>query len=350
VAGPTPSSWEVDPGRARAYEVAPGVWQLRLPLAWSDVPHVNAYVLERDDGIVLVDCGSAGHPSNREALSRALDAAGHQVADVRVLLCTHAHSDHFGLAGWVIAASSCEFLMHPDTAVFYDGMREPGRIEAARRGRAAREGVPDRWLDDFADVGEEADGAIGPTEPTGPLRQGVTLAAAGTEWTVVETPGHAPNHVSLVAPDAGLVITGDLVAPVFVPWWDYGYSADPVGEFLDSLELLGASGPFRLALPGHGRAIADLPAVLAEHRAGTLARLEATRVAVAAGPASGFEIAARVSGDLGEPGDPYCFHQVGLTICCLRRLRTAGVVARRLDAEGRYRYVLRSGPPDDSST
>jgi glyoxylase-like metal-dependent hydrolase (beta-lactamase superfamily II) len=340
VAGPTPESWEVDPDRARAFEVAPRVWQLRLPLAWDEVPHVNAYVLEREDGIVLVDCGSAGHPTNREALTRALAASGHAPADVRVLACTHAHSDHFGLAEWVIGESACEFLMHPDTAVFYDGMREPARIEAERRARAVREGVPERWLEDFADIGEEAAGAIAPTAPTGPLREGVTIEAAGTVWSVVETPGHAPNHVSLVAPEAGLAIAGDLLAPIFVPWWDYGYSADPVGEFLDSLDRLEAHGPFHLTLPGHGRAIANLPPVLAAHREGTMARLDATRAAVAAGPATGFEIATRVSGDLGEPGDPHCFHEVGLTICCLRRLRGIGAVERRPGAEGTYEYAL----------
>lgn len=343
MAGPTPTSWEVDPGRARAYAVAPRVWQLRLPLAWIGTPHVNAYVLERDDGIVLVDCGSAGHETNQEALRQALAGAGYTPADVRVLACTHAHSDHFGLAEWVIAESSCEFLMHPKTDVFYDGMREPARIEAARRARAVREGVPERWLDDFADVSEEAYGAIAPTAPTGPLREGTTITAAGTEWTVLETPGHAPNHVSLVAPEAGLVIAGDLVAPVFVPWWDYGYSADPVGEFLASLELLDALGPVHLALPGHGRAIADLPPVLAAHREGTLARLDATRAAVAAGPASGWEIASRVTADLREPGDPWYFHQVGLTICCLLHLRRMGEVTRR-EESGAYRYALRSTP------
>ena len=32
------------------------------------------------------------------------------------------------------------------------------------------------------------------------------------------------------------MILGDLLAPVFAPWYDYGYSPDPVAEFLGSLE------------------------------------------------------------------------------------------------------------------
>src|SRR3954471_11863333 len=95
--GPPPESWSVPPERARAFELAPGVWQLRLPLPWPLIPHVNAYLLYEPDGPVLVDCGSAGHPSHRAALSAALATAGTQVSEVRTLVATHTHSDHVGL-------------------------------------------------------------------------------------------------------------------------------------------------------------------------------------------------------------------------------------------------------------
>jgi len=114
--GPPPASWAVPPERARAFELAPGIWQLRLPLPWPQVPHVNAYWLA--DLRVLVDCGSAGHPSHRASLSAALGVAGASVDDVRTLVGTHTHSDHVGLAAWVIQASGCEFLMHPDTPIW----------------------------------------------------------------------------------------------------------------------------------------------------------------------------------------------------------------------------------------
>ena len=130
--GPPPDSWKVPPERARAFELAPGVWQLRLPLPWPLVPHVNAYWLAGER--VLVDCGSAGHPSHRASLSAALALAGASVEDVRLLVGTHTHSDHIGLAEWVIEASGCEFLMHPDTAHFYDAH---ARARADRRGAAA---------------------------------------------------------------------------------------------------------------------------------------------------------------------------------------------------------------------
>lgn len=251
--GPPPQSWEVAPDRARAFPMAPGIWQLRLPLPWDEVPHVNAYVLEDADGVVLVDCGSAGHASHKGALTTALAAAGHELADVRLLVGTHTHSDHVGLAEWVKEESGATFAMHPDTAHFYDGTREPGRIGAARRRRALQEGVPEACLDAFGDPSEETEGVLAPVEPDRPLADGDIIASGAGPWTVVETPGHAPTHICLVQPDRRIVILGDLLAPVFAPWFDYGYSPDPVAEFLASLDRIERAGPFDLALPGHGR-------------------------------------------------------------------------------------------------
>jgi glyoxylase-like metal-dependent hydrolase (beta-lactamase superfamily II) len=321
----------VAPDRARAFELAPGIWQLRLPLPWPAIPHVNAYLLEGADGPVLVDCGSAGHPSHRAALTAALKAAGTCVADLRTLVATHTHSDHVGLAAWVIEESGCEFLMHPDTAHFYDATREPQRIESARWRRARQEGVPDEDLPDYADVSEETDGVLAPVEPDRPLRDGERI---GT-WEVLETPGHAPSHISLVDRARGAVILGDLLAPVFAPWYDYGYSPDPVAEFLGSLDRIAALGPLELAMPGHGRVLDDLTRVIEDHRAGVAGRLDATLAAVRAGPAGAHSITARVFGELPSLEMVWRLTEIA---CYLRHLRLAGIVTREEDAAGRFTY------------
>jgi glyoxylase-like metal-dependent hydrolase (beta-lactamase superfamily II) len=331
VVGPPPPTWEVEPGRARAFPMAPGIWQLRLPLPWDVVPHVNAYVLETDDGVVLVDCGSAGHPSHRDALATALAEAGHDLGDVTTLVGTHTHSDHVGLAAWVIERSGCAFAMHPATAHFYDGTRQPERIAAARRRRAEAEGVPGARLAEFADTSEETDGVLAAVEPGRPLRHGEPVPGAAA-WQVVETPGHAPSHVCLVDRERRAVILGDLVAPVFAPWFDYGYSPDPVAEFLESLDRIEALGRFDHALPGHGRAVEDLPASLQDHRAGVARRLEQTLAALDDGPAGAFALTERMFGALPAPLDVWRMTEV---CAYLRHLRLAGVVVREEDG-GRY--------------
>jgi glyoxylase-like metal-dependent hydrolase (beta-lactamase superfamily II) len=328
--GPPPDSWQVPPERARAFELAPGVWQLRLPLPWPLVPHVNAYWLA--DERLLVDCGSAGHPSHRASLSAALKLAGASVEDVRTLVGTHTHSDHIGLAAWVIEASGCEFLMHPDTAHFYDGTREPERIDAARRRRARQEGVPDAELPAYGDVAEEVDGVLAAVEPSIPLSDGDAIGS----WTVVETPGHAPTHVCLFDGQRDTIILGDLLSSAFMPWFDYGYSNDPVAEFLRSLDRVEALGPFALALPGHGRALEDVPTIIADHRAGVAGRLDATLSAIHAGANSGYAITRRVFGDLDGTAMVWRLTEAA---SYLRHLRLAGMVTRTEDAGGRFRYA-----------
>jgi len=65
VVGPAPASWAVDPDAARAFELMPGLWQLRLPTPWPHMSHVSTYAVDRPDGgLVLIDQGCGGHPTN----------------------------------------------------------------------------------------------------------------------------------------------------------------------------------------------------------------------------------------------------------------------------------------------
>src|SRR3954451_8817987 len=81
----------------RGERVLPGVWRLRLPLPWPGVPHCNAWALAAGDGIVLIDTGMH-EPGSLGHLERALSMVNLKLDHVRLLLCTHAHSDHYGQA------------------------------------------------------------------------------------------------------------------------------------------------------------------------------------------------------------------------------------------------------------
>jgi glyoxylase-like metal-dependent hydrolase (beta-lactamase superfamily II) len=267
MAGPPPTSWAVEPEYAGARQVAPGVWRLRLPMAWEGISHVNAYVIERaDDGVLLVDCGTAGHPSCAEALVEAFTETGHTLEDVRALVITHVHSDHMGLAKLVQDRSGAPVWAHPDDAHFYDALRDPERIVAARERRATQEGVPEWRMEAYRTAQEELEGALAEVHAQYRLVEGTTVDSALGPWEVLETPGHCPSHVCLVQRDHRIAIVGDLICPAFVPWMDYGYSPDPVAEMLASLDRLAAIGDIDVALPGHGRPITDVAGVIADTR------------------------------------------------------------------------------------
>ena len=51
-----------------------------------------------------------------------------------------------------------------------------------------------------------------------------------------ETPGHAPSHVVLHQPERRLLLSGDHVLGRISLYFDHGWTPDPVGEFLASLD------------------------------------------------------------------------------------------------------------------
>ncbi len=127
--GPPPPTWAVEVEAARAFEITPGLWQLRLPTPWQHMSHVNAYAVDREDGgIALVDSGCGGHPTNWAALEHALAIAGRRVDDVREIIITHYHSDHMGLAGPLAAQTGASVSAHPDNAHFFDAVRDPAAV------------------------------------------------------------------------------------------------------------------------------------------------------------------------------------------------------------------------------
>ena len=67
---------------------------------------------------------------------------------------------------------------------------------------------------------------------------------------MIETPGHAPSHVCLHQPEQRLLISGDHLLGRVSQYFDVGYTPDPVGEFLHSLDVVDGLDA-RLALAGH---------------------------------------------------------------------------------------------------
>ena len=95
-------------------------------------------------------------------------------------------------------------------------------------------------------------------------------------WTAYETPGHAPSHVCLFQPERRLLISGDHLLGRISLYFEYGYSPDPVGEFLHSLDVVERLGA-RLCLPGHGRTFTDVHAHIDGNRKLVHERLDARR-------------------------------------------------------------------------
>src|SRR5581483_3298229 len=76
--------------------IAEGIWLIRLPLPFP-VAILNVYLIRTGDGFLLLDCGLKTNAC-RKALAEALSSIGVPWTDIRRLIITHLHPDHFGLA------------------------------------------------------------------------------------------------------------------------------------------------------------------------------------------------------------------------------------------------------------
>src|SRR3954462_15061614 len=143
----------------RGERLLPGFGRLRLPLPWPGVPHCNAWAVAAGDGIVLFDTGMH-EPGSFDNLERALGQVNLKVEHVRLLVCTHAHSDHYGQAATIMERSGCELWMHPAHQHMTRSAPVP-RAALRRRIEAARQsGVPEEPLAAYAEMGKNRPSGI----------------------------------------------------------------------------------------------------------------------------------------------------------------------------------------------
>jgi glyoxylase-like metal-dependent hydrolase (beta-lactamase superfamily II) len=320
--GATPPKALVKRELGRGERVLPGVFRLRLPLPWPGVPHCNAWAVAAGDGVVLFDTGM--HQAGSLAhLERALAMCNLTLENVRLLVCTHAHSDHYGQAAAIVERAGCELWMHPDHQHMLRWAQDPGAALARRLEVARQSGVPEEPLRRYeAERNSNESGISGAIEPDRELLSGVVVETDLGPWTAYETPGHSPSHVCLFQPERRLLISGDHLLGRISLHFDYGFSPDPVGEFVHSLSVVEALHA-RLCLPGHGRTFADVQAHIEGNRELVSERLEKTFAALAEGdPPTAFEVVPRVYGsELQSANAPWLLSE---TLAMLRHLKVTG--------------------------
>jgi glyoxylase-like metal-dependent hydrolase (beta-lactamase superfamily II) len=208
--------------------------------------------MQRGAGIVLFDTGVGGRGRLR-MIDIALAQAGFGVEDVKLVVCTHSHSDHYGLAASICEETGCELWMHPNWEHIRLQADDPEAALEARLEVGRMSGVPmvalDRYRQRAANPEELIDGIRVPDRELVP---GVEVETDVGTWSVIEAPGHAPSHVCLHQAERRLLVSGDHLLGRTAIFFDYGHTPDPFGEYLASLDAIEPL-PVDLCLPGHGK-------------------------------------------------------------------------------------------------
>lgn len=316
------------PGRrelGRGERVIPGLWRLRLPLPLPGVPHCNAWALAAGSGVVLIDTG-LHEPGSFFEFERALAQVGFRVEQIRLVACTHAHIDHWGQAATICDRAGCEMWMHPNHEHGTRIAADPDLALALRLEVGRQSGVSEAALAGYAErVRDLPSGIAGVIEPAGPLVTGVSIDTDLGTWKVFETPGHAPSHVCLFQAERRLLISGDHVLGRISLYFDYGWTPDPIGEFLTSLDLVDELDA-RLALSGHGKPFIDVHGHIEGSRRLVRDRLDAALAAVVGEPKTAVEIAPRLhDAPLTESNAGWWLRE---TLSYLQHLELQGLVLR----------------------
>jgi glyoxylase-like metal-dependent hydrolase (beta-lactamase superfamily II) len=337
----------VSPSLSRA-EALRGVHRVVQPIGVNAVESVNVHILDDGDRVTVVDCG-VWRPDLPDgglaALQAGLEGAGRALDDVARIVVTHAHIDHYGLAGALMERTGAELLMHTMTDLDCEKYRHPDTARARRRDTYADHGVPATERADLADhLTRWLPYLHSVVEASTRLRGDEELDIGGDRWTVVHTPGHSLGHVCLFSPARGVLLSGDHLLPAITPpvTFERGFDADPLRSYLLALRRVADLRP-TLVLPGHGSPFGDAVGRIEAILRNKLRRLERIRRAIADRPSSIVELA-----DL-LVAKAILAHQrqlaINETLAHVAFLRWSGVVERRVRTDGVYEWFATQARP-----
>jgi glyoxylase-like metal-dependent hydrolase (beta-lactamase superfamily II) len=283
-----------------------GIHRLAIPTPFQ-IGRVNAYLIE-DSPLTLIDSG----PNSGKALDeleRALAGLGHKVEDIGLLIVSHQHIDHFGLASILARRSGAEVAALEQLAPFLASFgRETDLDDAFAQNLMLHHGIPSDVVTALRAVSASFRGWGASVQVTQPLAPDSELSLRDRTLEVLHRPGHSPSDTVFLDRSSSILLAADhLIAHISSnPLLARPLGAEPgVGgerpkallTYMASLEKT-REMELSLVLPGHGDPISDHAALIEERFRMHGRRAEKIRRLIAAEPRTAHEIAQELWGNV----------------------------------------------------
>ncbi len=283
-----------------------GIHRLAVPTPFM-VGRVNAYLIE-DSPLTLVDSG----PNSAKALDeleQALARRGHRIEDIELLVISHQHMDHFGLASILARRSGAEVAAIGPLAPYLANYgKETDLDDAFAENIMLRHGIPPEIVTALRAVSAGFRAWGSSVEVTRPLGDGEELVLRDRRLRVLQRPGHSPSDTVFLDEARKQMLAADhLIAhissnPLLAR--PLGGEPDPTGPrpqalltYMRSLEAT-RELDLDLVLPGHGRPITDHVALIDERFRMHRRRAEKILGLITEQPRSAHEIAQELWGNV----------------------------------------------------
>jgi glyoxylase-like metal-dependent hydrolase (beta-lactamase superfamily II) len=292
----------VTPDEAVARAAEEGIHMLRLPTPFM-VGRVNCYLIE-DEPLTLVDTG-ANSGKGLDELEHQLADHGRSIEDLDLVVLTHQHIDHIGLAEVIVSRSGAEVAAIDVAVDFLENFGE----DAERDDQFAAElmlshGVPEDVVTALQSVSRSFRAWGSRPTVTRPLRDGETLALRDRSLEVQHRPGHSPSDTLLWDSDRRILFAADhLIARISSnalitrPLDGSEGRTQALVTYIESLRRT-RELPAEIVLSGHGEPVTDHVALIDERFARFESRAEKIHALIAERPRSGYELAQELWGNV----------------------------------------------------
>lgn len=230
-----------------------GVHHIPLELPWSTPGNVNVYLLEENDGYVMIDCGVDGS-EYLKLLEMHLNQLGITFNDIKLLVGTHMHIDHIGLSQR-LREFDIPFALYKNSIDYLDEYNDWSiRFKDLIR-MAKNEYTPVSFIDDLKSISTPL--YAGRLEKPDILLSEGRVKSIKRNLNVVFTPGHDYSEISLYDEKTKIVFSGDHILPRITPFIPVqNENSNLLKEFLNSLDKVDHLD-HEIIAPGHGNIISN---------------------------------------------------------------------------------------------